>query len=550
MNLTKEIIDETSILYREDPIYKVVDETGKISKNDQELWEDIMRDSRYFMTMDKLDRWTRLLGTMLVKVSFIDENTGELVKETEAGKVQLDLLHGGTYDIRSGASPYYITELLIGFGRGFSGFGGNSMVGAVGQTTLSNHNPAAVSGGRKVKPGQISNVDRIYWSPDSHKVEDKEGNFYETENPYGVVPAVPFFNQDPAHYYFLPINEPLIYANHALNMRISDLNHIAKFQSFGVPVVTGIERPTSLRQGRPVDDFNLLKGGGAQSQFGGLSGISGFGAGGSFRSFDAGLGINRDGNADANALGMSIGPDTAIAVGEKGDFKFAHPSADIKGLISTIEGITDMVRINHGLRPKYKDTLPSSGFALMMEKMGVMEDNIRRAKLFKEREQQLFYVIKQLWNKHHNKTGQRKFSDKCRLEVIHKEPTFPVDPKTKMEAIAMENNLLDSGDTETYKKIYMHLSDSDIRKLIKKRRKDKEEQVRTDTELLIEQAKMVEQAGFDPGAFLDKQIQEKDENKELNKTNLDNKAKHSEDSSKQQAKNGDPRKKENKNKRS
>ena len=86
-------------------------------------------------------------------------------------------------------------------------------------------------------------------------------------------------------------------------MRITDLNHIAKFQAFGIPVIKGVERPTSLRHGRPVDDFNILKGGTAQSKFGGIGGISGFGAGGQFRTFDAGLGIFRDGNADAAALG-------------------------------------------------------------------------------------------------------------------------------------------------------------------------------------------------------------------------------------------------------
>src|SRR5574338_1576166 len=60
MNLTKEIIDEVSVLYQESPIYQVIDENGKILEKDQKLWEEIMRDSRYLMLMDKLDRWCRL----------------------------------------------------------------------------------------------------------------------------------------------------------------------------------------------------------------------------------------------------------------------------------------------------------------------------------------------------------------------------------------------------------------------------------------------------------------------------------------------------------
>lgn len=496
-----------------------------------------MTNSRYLTFMDKLDRWTKLLGTVLVKVSFVNDD-GELVKKTESGNVQLDMLHGGVYDIKTGASPYHISNLMIGFGYKFSGFSGNNNpLASISGVSTSVHEQV----GQQVGYQKLGKVDAIFWSPKEHRIQDEKGDHYSTPNPYGTIPAVPFFNHDPAHYYFLPINEPLIYANHALNMRITDLNHIAKFQSFGVPVVTGVERPTSLRQGRPVDDFNILKGGSAQSQFGGLSGL-GMGSGGHFRSFDSGMGITRDGNADANALGMSIGPDSVIAMGETGDFKFAHPSADITGLIKTIESLSDMVRVSHGLRPKFKDKLPSSGFALMMEKIGVMEDNLRRAKLFREREQQLFQVVKRLWNIHHSKSGEKKFNEKCRLDVIYKDPSFPVDPKTKMESIAMENNLLDTGDVETYRKIYSHYNEADIRKFIKKRRKDREEQVRFETELVIQQARMAEEAGFDPGLILGGKTQSIKEDK-IKIKDSDNKAKQSEDSSKQNGKNGDFRQK-------
>jgi hypothetical protein len=273
--------------------------------------------------MDKLDRWTRLLGTVLVKISFIDPQTGFTVKENVSGKLQLDMLHGGVYDMKHGASPYYITELLIGFGTKFGGFAGargSEMVGGSVTGKLpgpSSLGQASIEEKQYVAgPSQLGGINRLFWSPDWHMMEDSNGKIYQTKNPYGMIPAIPFFNQDPAHYYFLPIDEPLIYANHSVNMRMTDLNHIAKFQSFGVPVISGAERPTSLRQGRPVDDFNQLRGGTAQSKFGGIGGISGFAAGGAFRTFDAGLGIFRDGNADAAALGMSIGPDTAIAVGK------------------------------------------------------------------------------------------------------------------------------------------------------------------------------------------------------------------------------------------
>lgn len=554
INLTREIVDDTSILYKESPIYTVVDsETGKSLPKDQKLWEEIMQHSRYSMIMDKLDRWLALLGTVLVKVSFIDEDTGFVVEKNQGGKVQLDLMTGGVYDLRHGASPYFVTELLIGgFNNSrFGGFGARNNTAANGPANKTNFrggnalspssygsNDITVAGKKKngKKQPTFGQMNMLYWSPTSHKQIDEDGNEMESENPYGVIPAVPFFNQDPAHYYFLPINEPLIYANHALNMRITDLNHIAKFQSFGVPVLTGAERPNNTRQGRPVDDFNQLRGGSAQSRFGGLTGVSGLGAGGAFRNFDSGFGVFRDGNADANALGFSIGPDTAIAVGEKGDFRFEHPKADITGLLKTIESLSDMVRVNHGLMPKYKDKISPSGFALWMEKAGVIDRNRRRGQLIKEREQQLFKTIAKLWNTHYTKSGEKKFSENAKLEITYIEPKFPVDPKTQMETIIIEQKIRESGDRQSYKQLYPHLSDADVKKAIKETRQDMQERIQSQGEFDLNVAKM-----FDLSGLKHPIKPTKDPADGVAKSKIDNRAKHSEDSSKQSGKNGDQR---------
>jgi len=457
-------------------------------------------------------------------------------------------MHGGVYDIRHGASPYYITELLIGFGTKFGGWAHESGSISGGGVAASIPSPSnyGINDARTAKGlnynevgnvKELGKVNRIYWSSDSHVIVDEKNNGLKVKNPYGVIPAIPFFNSDPAHYYFLPINEPLIYANHAVNMRITDLNHIAKFQSFGVPVVKGVERPTSLRQGRPVDDYNQLKGGAAQSRFGGLGGVSGIGASGQYRTFDSGFGIFRDGNADANMLGMSLGPDTAVAVGEKGDFKFAHPSADIVGLVKTIHAITDMVRINHGLRPKYEQQTAASGFAAMMEKIGVIEDNVRRSRIFKEREQQLFQVVKKLWNAHHNKGGDKKFSEDAQLDITYRVPDFTVDPKTKKEDLMMEAKLLDTEDTHIIKKLYPHMSKVEIQKLIKDRRKDKQDKVEFETELQAQAGLTLQGHGLGPEGS----PQSPNDGGEVPKPKIDNKAKHSEESSKQPGKNMDKR---------
>lgn len=550
LNLTKEIIDETSILYRESPIYRVRDrETGDFLENEQKLWEDIMRQSRYLQTMDRIDRWCKLLGTVLVKVCFINQATGELVKETEKGHVQLDVLHGGVYDIKYYDSPYYISELLIGFGQGFQGFnkgaGGMGLNKSRAYGNLTGIGAGAVGQAGNAVHGQIST---IYWSPTQHRVQDNDGNdLHEGENPYGIIPAVPFFNSDPAHYYFLPINEPLIYANHAINMRITDLNHIAKFQSFGVPVLSGVERGTSIRRGRPVDDFNFFRGGSAsRSQVGAMAR---FGQGAQFRTFDNSFGFFADGNADANAVGMSIGPDTAISVGEKGDFKFAHPQSDITGLSKVIQQIQDWVRINHGLQPKGSSDQAganeSSGFSKMLSKIGVIEENIRRQKLFREREQQLFETIKKLWNIHYAGDGKMQFSETAELDIVYVDPQFPIDPMTKVNMIQAEMAIIETGDKRAIKELYKWMDDKQVDELIKKHQEDRVAQAERNAEVMKIDAEANMSLGLGPDG---KPIppapfggtKAKGADKSVSK--LDNKFKHSVDSSKQKGKNLDPRK--------
>ena len=65
VNLTREIIDGISLLYREPPIRTIAG-----NAEDKRIWEEIEQSSRLNMKMKKLDRWVNLLGTVLVKVAY------------------------------------------------------------------------------------------------------------------------------------------------------------------------------------------------------------------------------------------------------------------------------------------------------------------------------------------------------------------------------------------------------------------------------------------------------------------------------------------------
>jgi len=475
--------------------------------------------------MDKLDRFCKLLGTALVKVAFVDHKTGAYLQDDSPGRIQLDILHGGVYDVKYNSSPYLISELLIGFTPSFGGFAASTK-------------PQELKFSKK----QVE-VNQIVWSHDSQLLQTTvEGKLQEKTqpNPYKVIPAVPFFNSDPAHYYFLPVNEPLLYANHAVNMRLTDLNHIAKFQSFGVPVMTGVERGTSVRRGKPVDDFNYFKSGSPLR--GGANSPGGYGTSGLARNF---LAENHsDGNADANALGVSIGPDTAIAMGEKGDFKFASPNADIQGLAKTIQHMQDWVRISHGLQAKGNLDVPGkeSGFSKMVSKIGVLEENIRRQKLFKEREQQLFEVIKIMWNTHYKEVGDDKFSDNAVLDITYVEPQFPLDPQTKIALIEGERKIIESGDTRAIKELFKHLDDIQVKEILEQHQKDRLEQLNRELELVEVESTKMEELGIEYSSSSTSSSSMVKAPGMGKQPGVDNKVKQSVDSSKQKAKNMDTRK--------
>lgn len=537
-NITKEIIDETSILYRDEPTYIVKDKDGKNLEAETKLWEAIRKKSRYLAVTQELDAMTKLLGTVLLKVNFINPETGDLVNANEPGIVNFEIVHGGFYNVKWGANPYYITHLDFDFTsqswmnkpanvgtQNIPVSSGLSVAMKPTDTTKTNDTQGV---GRLTSIGDVGKISKITWDAKAHTVHGEKG-FYDGENPYGVIPAVPFFNQNPGNHFFLPVNEPLLYANHAINLRLTDLNHIAEYQSFGQAVVKGIERPLNNRMGRPTDDFNVR--GGSRSFGFGIGGD--LGPTGEDRTRNTGFGFMDDGNSNANSLGFSLGPDSVVSVGETGDFKFVHPNADIGGLTKCIYTMVDMVRINHGLKPKHEFDTPPSGYGITLEKLGVVEQNKKRQNLFREREQQLFQIVKKLWNVHHDESEEDTFDEDCELEIYYVEPEFAMDPVSKMNILKGEQEILLTGNRRLIRKLYPHLDDMGIEKVISEFRSDRMEQTESDMEIentIADLAPELPEEGSAPAKS------------KIPKPKIANRAEHAKQSSIQPGKNGDTRK--------
>lgn len=211
----------------------------------------------------------------------------------------------------------------------------------------------------------------------------------------------------------------------------------------------------------------------------------------------------------------------------------------------------DMVRINHGLQPKHNSKLPPSGMALMSAKLGVVEQNKKRQILFKEREQQLFEVIKKLWNAHHDgEKGAELFSEDAELEVHYVEPEFAIDPQTRAATIKMEQELLNTGSYESIKAMKPHLDDYAVKELIRKSHQERIEQAKRDAEIEAAKINKARELGVvitdDPQYRVSTSSPNPDQDKKSQsdqpRDKINNRVKHSEQSSIQPGKNGDHRK--------
>jgi hypothetical protein len=215
------------------------------------------------------------------------------------------------------------------------------------------------------------------------------------------------------------------------------------------------------------------------------------------------------------------------------------------GLTNTIYTMMDMVRINHGLQPKHNSKLPPSGAALTAAKLGVVEQNKKRQILFREREQQLFEVVKKLWNAHHDgEAGAELFSENAELEIYYVDPEFAVDPQTRAVTVKMNQDILNTGSVESIKKVYPHLDEVAIKELLTKSHKERVEQAERDAEIEAAKINKLQELGVDFEMTKEGKAagKPKESETEAPARKIANPAKHAEQSSIQPGRNGDGRK--------
>ncbi len=233
-----------------------------------------------------------------------------------------------------------------------------------------------------------------YWDRESHFAFDTDGIHHDPGNPdgvnpYGILPFARFTNSMPGDSFFSEPGDDMIQAQDSINLKLVELNYLLRMQSFSVPVLIGYdadrEEKIVVSPGRPVV-------------------------------------IPRSEREEQDA-----------------DFRFETPNPNIKALMEEINNKIVRLARSYGLSESdfHVSGNPSSGLSLRIQSRHLMNRFGREIPYYEDGEQELFDVIKKVWNYHRpflpkdHPFREISFGKDTALSVTINKPELILDPGEK-----------------------------------------------------------------------------------------------------------------------
>ncbi|MFZ2634123.1 MAG: hypothetical protein WAX48_21305 [Desulfosalsimonadaceae bacterium] len=224
--------------------------------------------------------------------------------------------------------------------------------------------------------GKQDEIEYSFWTDTEFKRLDYRGNVIQEEvNPYGVLQFLPLFDRCPTSDFWLSGGDDLINIQEAINEKLTDLLYIIRMQGFGVGWIKKSKQ----------------------------SGAS--------------IGVN---------------PGTLIELPEDGAIGFESQKAPIKEILSAIDFLIAQVAVLNGLSASSLSTktVRESGLAKVAGQRELEELRRDDIILWRRFEQQLFELIRVVWNVHN---PAKKISDAAVLNVDFYDPKPEISPKDQAE---------------------------------------------------------------------------------------------------------------------
>ena len=224
-NITKNIVDELAVIYKKNPIRKIING----SKKDEEIYEKILKTSKINTVLKQVNAYSKLCKNVIVKVVWRNE------------QIELDIISSDLYDIVQNINDstkadaiVYINYIDLDNERQINKFDKEINKDFYSKSNVvyyywDNYNVFLFTKGLDPKIKLIVNEDNI-----------------DNINPYGVIPMLDFRDSYPVKGYWIEGGDDIINTNEIINQKLTELNFLTKQQSFSQAVRKGGNTGDSL----------------------------------------------------------------------------------------------------------------------------------------------------------------------------------------------------------------------------------------------------------------------------------------------------------------
>lgn len=338
LNVIRKVVNRLASVYLQDAT-RELDGT----EQDRAIYAEIEDSAALPVMMKQANRLTKLCGNTLLRPVWRNN------------AMRLDVLCGDVVDVVTGDAPEDLRAVLV------------------------THHP---------QNGRQDEITYSLWTPELFQRLNYRGGVVESEpNPYHVLPFIPVWSQPPTSDFWLPGAEDLTLIQDAINERLTDLNYVLRFQSFGVGFVKGAKTKT------PRHDA------------------------------------------------LESGPGSVFLLPEGADLGFAAPDAPVEACLEAIDKLMKWAAVSNGLPASSMSLDPSeeSGVSKIVSNSELEEARRDDIAMFARAEDQLFQLCRVIWNYH---CPQRQISAAAAL-VIDFYDTQPVT--SPLEQVKEWQALMETG---------------------------------------------------------------------------------------------------------
>ena len=360
LNVTKMVIDELAITYNEAPKRSIQEGTPM----DDEILSEVAESSKLDFIMPQVNALTKLTKTILLKPTWRDDH------------IEIDVFTPNMFDILQDNLNPHKAEAVIW-----------ANIIDVNDERFQNNDDKAVN----LDTFNADNTIFYYMdstnffmftyrlNPDSSRTPQLIANEANIDNinPYGCLPFVVCRDSLPLGTFFVEGGDDLVNTNEVINVKLTELNHLIKMQSFSIPVRKGADNQSSTLILDP-------------------------------------------------SLCIDLPLDDDLAKGS--DFKFVTPDAKIPDVVNEIESKIKRLAVKYQLSPE-RFTVSAQKSSAESLQLRAWESGkiLKKDKLaYADIEKHLFDVIRDVWNYHN---PGKMISDQADLLVDYVEVETPMTVK-------------------------------------------------------------------------------------------------------------------------